>query len=320
MPKILLRVADEQLRSDIEAALAKTKFAVVVADPITAADSPKEITKQLLESKAAAVILDYIQDDAASVKLLQSTTDSARIPHFIFIMPKDIDLSHVLMAVNEGASAMIEQPVKMPALVNYVERAINGPGRLRINYKKNESSEDEVGELEKRIRILRQYNSALQKLVAYLLSTPLSEQKRKALIVSDSTYQRDILSKMLEEHLFSVLTATNAKDGLDVALAEKPLIVVSDLEMEGQNGIEFCRTLKIEHKFIPCHFIICTANSEKYDVVMAPGNGVDDCVIKPDNESGYKEFIARVALGLTLGSGGDDPGVMRRMTRVFTKD
>ncbi len=320
MPKVLLRVADEQLRSDIEAAFSQTKFTVVVADPITASDSPKEITKQLLDSKAAAVILDYIQDDAASVKLLQSTTDSARIPHFIFIMPKDLDLSHVLMAVNEGASAMIEQPVKIPSLINYVERAISGPGRLRIDYQKNESSEDELGELEKQVRILRQYNSSLQKLVAYLLSTPLSEQKRKALIVSDSSYQRDILTKMLEEHLFSVQTATNAKDGLDIALSEKPLIVVSDLEMEGQNGVEFCRSLKIEHKLIPCYFIICTANSEKYDAVLAPGNGVDDCVIKPNNESGYKEFIARVALGLMLGSGADDPGVMQRITRVFTKD
>lgn len=73
--------------------------------------------------------------------------------------------------------------------------------------------------------------------------------------------------------------------------------------MEGQNGVEFCRNLKITHKLIPCHFIICTANSEKVDAVMAPGNGIDDCVLKPNNENGYRELISRVALGLMLEDG-----------------
>lgn len=306
MPKILVRIADEKLRDEIVSALsaAGKKNVVVTEGPITQQDDPHETAKNLVNSRAAVVVLDYISDDAASVKLLQSTTDSAPTPHFIFIMPDELGISHILMAVNEGASAMIERPVKMPALVNYVERAITGPGRLRHeSMHAAVSGEDSIAEFEKHIRILRQHNTACQKLIVYMLATPMEEQTRKVLLVSDSAYQRDILKKMLEAHFFSVLTANSAKDGLEAALSEKPLIVVSDLEMEGQNGIEFCHSLKSEHKFVPCHFIICTANSEKLETIMSPGNGVDDCTLKPANENDYKEFMTRVALGLLLKGG-----------------
>ena len=318
MAKVSVRVSDAKLNAEIVAALsASGKRHVVVAEaPVGPLDNPRAIARGLVESGTTAVILDYIQDDAASVKLLQSTNDLARATHFIFIMPEELELSHVLMAVNEGASAMIKRPVNMASLINYVERAISGPGRFRGEFANSDaSSEDNVADLEKNIRTLRQQNSARQKLISYLLATSAAEQSRKVLLVSDSGYQRALFKKKLEDHFFRVFSADNAKDGLEMALAEKPLIVVSDLEMDGQNGIEFCRSLKIDHKFIPCYFIICTANQEKLDSIMVPGNGVDDGVLKPGNESDYSEFITRVAQGLLLEGASTIYGSTRALAR-----
>lgn len=315
MPKILVRIADEELANDIAAALTESnkRNNVVVGPPVSPDQNPHALAKELVESKTAAVVLDYLAEDAASVKLLQSSTDAARIPHFIFIMPEEYNVSHVLMAVNEGASAIIERPVRMPALVNYVERAISGPGRFRSDLLRGDATSEDVGELEDQVRQSRQFIVALQKLTSYLLSTPMSEQRRQVLVVSDSAYQRDLLKKVLEYHMFGVLTASNAADGLRIALEEKPLIVISDLELEGQNGLEFCHTLKIENKFIPCHFVICTANREKIDKILAPGNGVDDCVIK-SGDSDYRELISRVALGLLL----EDVKKSSSLTRIIS--
>jgi hypothetical protein len=39
---------------------------------------------------------------------------------------------------------------------------------------------------------------------------------------------------------------------LALALAERPRIVVSGMEFEGQTGVEFCQTLKFTNKYVPC--------------------------------------------------------------------
>ncbi len=51
---------------------------------------------------------------------------------------------------------------------------------------------------------------------------------------------------------------------------------------------------------MPCFFVICTANIEKVDTIMAPGNGVDGCVPKPSDERAIQELVATAAMGLLL--------------------
>ena len=139
-----------------------------------------------------------------------------------------------------------------------------------------------------------------RKLIAYLMSTPAANQHRTALIVSDSAYQRDNLKKLLEDHGFQVSLAQHPDEALEVALNDRPRVVISDFEMEGKNGIEFCHDLKIVHKYMPCFFIVCTANTEKVEEIMAPGNGVDGCVPKPSDEPSAHQLIATAAMGLLL--------------------
>ncbi|MDR0362561.1 MAG: response regulator [Planctomycetota bacterium] len=309
MHTILLRLADADLAAEIRDGLPVDRYAVTIADADTEPLSPADAAKRLLEGKYTVAVLDYVAEDAYSVKLMQAATDAGGAPGFIFVLPGDATMAHVIMAVNEGASAVVKPPVSVAAIVNYVGRAVLGPSRLRQDAAGDDAN---VEELEKQVRLMRQLNRASQKLVSYLLATPLSQQNRKALIVSDSAYQREMLKKLLEDHGFGVSTANDAGDGLRIALDERPLAVVSDLEMDGMNGIEFCKALKIDNKLIPCHFVICTANQAKFESVMAPGNGVDDCVMKPANENDNLEFLTRVALGLLL------EGATDRSTRIFT--
>ncbi len=300
MPKILVSLADREDRDNVASALRLKKHSIAARDPITAMDNPKRLAEELLEAKADVAIVDYLPDDAFSVKMLQAATDSARIPRFIFILPEDTPVSHILMAVNEGAAAIMEKPINLEALANYVERAISGPARFRYELGRESDRAQEIADIEHDAKSMRVQLAAYRKLISHLMATPVSSQHRSALVVSDSTYQRDYLRKLLEDHGFSVCQAANPEEGLATALENKPRVVISDLEMEGKNGIEFCRDLKIVHKFVPCYFVICTANSEKIQRVMAPGNGVDACVLKPSNESGNQDLIANAAMGLLL--------------------
>ncbi|MCD8138719.1 MAG: response regulator [Planctomycetaceae bacterium] len=300
MPKIIVSLANAEDQENICSALRLKRHSVKALPPATPEENPKAVAQRMVDEKAQVAIVDYLVEDAFSVKMLQAATDHARIPRFIFVLPEDAPLSHVLMAVNEGASAILQRPVNLESLDNYIERAINGPSRFRYELDMENTRAEEIAEMEHEFKVMKMQMASTRKLISFLMSTPLSAQHRTALVVSDSNYQQDYLKKPLEDHGFMVHLATNPDEGTRVALAEKPRIVISDLEMEGKNGIEFCHDLKITQKFMPCFFVICTANSEKVDTVMAPGNGVDACVIKPSNESGNQELIATAAMGLLL--------------------
>lgn len=300
MAKIVVNLADSREQENVCAALRLKKHAVSSLEQPKGKGGPKALAEAVVGSRADIAILDYIPDDAASVKMLQAATEQPFAPRFIFVLPDGTPVSHILMAVNEGAAAIIERPVNAEALANYVERAMSGPARFRRDPGRDAHAAEEVAQMEREGKIMRSQLAAARKLISFLMSTPSANQARSALVVSDSAYQRDHLRKILEDHGFHVSQAINPEEGLAKALEEKPRIVISDLEMEGKNGLEFCRDLKITHKFMPCHFIICTANSEKYEVVMAPGNGVDACVLKPANENGNLELVANAAMGLLL--------------------
>ena len=300
MAKIIVGLSDQREQEDVCSGLRLKKYTVSALSPEDMAQSPKSLAAKLVEEKADVAILDYIAEDATSVKMMQGATDYASLPRFIFVLPKGVPVSHILMAVNEGAAALVERPVNIEALSNYIERAISGPARFRYEKDRETSMAADYATMEREAKTLRLQTASTRKLISFLMSTPIASQHRSALIVSDSTYQRDSLRKLLEDHGFSVSLAQNPEEGLAVALEHKPRIVISDLEMEGKNGVEFCHDLKIAHKYMPCFFVICTANSEKIDTVMAPGNGVDGCVMKPSNEMGNQELIATAAMGLLL--------------------
>jgi twitching motility two-component system response regulator PilH len=300
MPKIIVSLSNAEEQEAVAAALRLKRYDIVALPPMTADDSPKDVLAGIVTAKASVAVMDYVEADALSVKLLQASTDIAHYPRFIFVVPDGLATAHALMAVNEGASALIACPVNTEALANYVERALYGPARFRHEIAADSAVSQELGEMEQEAKAMQTRLASDRKLISYLMSTPVANQHRTAMVVSDSAYQRDNLKKLLEDHGFQVSLAQNPAEGLETALSERPRVVISDLEMEGKNGIEFCRDLKIDHKYMPCFFIVCTANTEKIDLVMAPGNGVDACVPKPADEPASHALVATAAMGLLL--------------------
>ena len=300
MARILLCLSDENAAA-AASALAGTRHGVTqLALPDPSADL-KAVISAIMEQNADVVVMDYWPEDAASVKLMQVITETADRPEFIFVEAgsEPVEREQVLMALNEGARAFLPRKFQPSALANYVERAVSGPGRLRAKLLESHLP-DEASGLEEELGSLRRRVSGFQKLISYLLATPGQSQHRKTLVVSDSPYQLDLLKKILDEHNIPALTASNPADGLNIALSERPRIIVSDLELEGQTGLEFCQAVKFTNKLIPCYFVICTANQDKISKVMIPGNGVDDCLIKPSGQNDTVNFVSRVALGFLL--------------------
>ena len=67
---------------------------------------------------------------------------------------------------------------------------------------------------------------------------------KKVLIVEDEAPIRKIMSDMLKETHFTVLEAHDGKQGLEVALSEKPDIILLDLLMPFMSGHEMLKVLR----------------------------------------------------------------------------
>ncbi|MDR1394991.1 MAG: response regulator [Deltaproteobacteria bacterium] len=298
---VLMLIDDGELKAKFTGFLAKERLTVTDGPALKSSSQVNETVSFIAAAKPNLVIMDYVSEDEASVKVLQGICDLDTRIDVIFSGSKEqADLDSIMLAFNEGVRAFIPADISQVALVNYVNRALEGPDRFR-----SEPSGSGPGGLsiqdDHHFNRLRVRLDSSQKLIAYLLSTPLSSQARRVLVLSDSAYQRELLKKHLEDSNFVVLAASNFEDAVSLTLAEKPRIVVSDYTLEdGKNGVDFCKALKFTHKFGPCYFVVCTASMDKMSSIMTPGNGVDDCVLKPSLTSSLNEFLTSVAVGLLL--------------------
>lgn len=70
--------------------------------------------------------------------------------------------------------------------------------------------------------------------------------KTKILIVDDSATIVEMLKVLMQRKSYQVLTANNGLSGLNIAILEKPEVVVLDLMLPQMNGYNVCRKIK-EH-------------------------------------------------------------------------
>ena len=86
------------------------------------------------------------------------------------------------------------------------------------------------------------------------------------LIIEDSLSEMELMSHYLRESGFLVLNATGAKQGLAVALEQKPNVILTDVVMPGMSGFELCRSLKKNPETQKIPIIICTSKNQEIDV------------------------------------------------------
>ncbi|MDR1314640.1 MAG: response regulator [Deltaproteobacteria bacterium] len=297
---ILLHLSDAPLKEKLEGFLDGGKYTLLPPLQTPPGGPDAATAAEILASRPDVVVLDYIAEDAWSVKVLQEVTDERRATGFIFAdAAGGTDLENLTMAFNEGAAAFVRPDVQKAAFLNMIARICEGPARIRHSrdgYRQLEEDLQSTGQALSKAKTLL---AAAQKLVGYLLATPVNAQPRRALVLSDSSYQREMLKKLMEDFNFQVLTASGVDEAVNLALAEKPRIIISDYALEdGRTGVDFCQEMKFNRKFQPLYFVVCTAGLDKLPAIMAPGNGVDDCILKPSSDSSTAEFISRVALGL----------------------
>ncbi|PHR23210.1 MAG: DNA-binding response regulator [Fluviicola sp.] len=101
------------------------------------------------------------------------------------------------------------------------------------------------------------------------------------LIIDDEADIRDILAYNLKKEGFTVYTAPNGKDGIEIARTSQPDIVILDVMMPEMDGIEVCEILRNDASTKHIRICFLTARSEDYSQIAGLDAGADDYVAKP---------------------------------------
>lgn len=109
------------------------------------------------------------------------------------------------------------------------------------------------------------------------------------LVVDDDARLRQLLSRYLAEHGYLVSTAANAGDArAQLASMEFDLIVL-DVMMPGENGVDLTRSLRADNR-VP--ILLLTAMGDTKDRITGLDAGADDYVGKPFEP---RELLLRIA-------------------------
>jgi len=126
----------------------------------------------------------------------------------------------------------------------------------------------------------------------------MTSSTQSVLIVEDDQQTRDLISRYLREHAFTVGAVTSGKE-MDRYLSQNKVdLIVLDLMLPGEDGLSLCRRVRTE-SMTP--IIILTAKGEDLDRILGLEMGADDYLPKPFNP---RELLARINAVLRRQSSG----------------
>jgi two-component system, chemotaxis family, response regulator PixH len=114
------------------------------------------------------------------------------------------------------------------------------------------------------------------------------------LVVEDTLSEMELLSHYLRESGYSVIATASAKDALNIAIGQKPDVIVTDVVMPGMSGFELCRTLKKHPVTENIPIVICSSKNQEIDRLWGMKQGADGYITKPFGREQLARAIASV--------------------------
>jgi DNA-binding response OmpR family regulator len=101
------------------------------------------------------------------------------------------------------------------------------------------------------------------------------------LVVEDDPVILRLLEVNFELEGFGVLLAHDGAEGLDVAKAKRPDLIVTDIMMPRMSGTELVQALKADPATAAIPIILLSAKAQTSDLKAGMDSGADDYVTKP---------------------------------------
>jgi two-component system, cell cycle response regulator DivK len=111
------------------------------------------------------------------------------------------------------------------------------------------------------------------------------------LIVEDSELNRDLLVQIFEDS-YDIELAANGRSAVDIASAKQPDLILMDVGLPGQSGLEAVRAIRARGAQMP--IVAVSSGVMPGDRERAIEAGFDDFVAKPIDDLVLVEKVARL--------------------------
>lgn len=122
--------------------------------------------------------------------------------------------------------------------------------------------------------------------------------RKKILVVDDSPTALLWQQMLLRNEPFEIITATDGDEGVRVAQAEHPDLVLLDVVMPRMNGFDACRAMRLDPDLREIPIFLVTTRSEMNSVTAGYESGCTEFITKPIDKF---ELIAKIHSYLPLG-------------------
>ena len=118
------------------------------------------------------------------------------------------------------------------------------------------------------------------------------KETKKILVVDDEPPIRDILMRNLEKEGYEVIEAADGVTAVNMALEEKPDLMILDIMLPKLDGLSVCKRVK---NSLNIPILMLTARDGEIDKILGLELGADDYITKPFS---VRELVARVKANL----------------------
>jgi CheY-like chemotaxis protein len=104
---------------------------------------------------------------------------------------------------------------------------------------------------------------------------------KKILVADDESHILHVVSLKLRNAGFEVLTAADGQEALELAISERPDLLITDYHMPQLSGLELCRKLKHDPITAKIPAIMLTARGYDLDLKDTQDSGILRMLSKP---------------------------------------
>src|SRR5687768_8916236 len=115
----------------------------------------------------------------------------------------------------------------------------------------------------------------------------------KILVVEDNSDSRDLLHLFFTNEGYTVPTAVDGREGLEMAKVEKPDLILTDIAMPEMDGLEMIRQIRLEPEGAKTPILIFTAH-RSFTTEEAREAGADQVFYKPVNIDEVKKVVRAI--------------------------
>ncbi len=111
---------------------------------------------------------------------------------------------------------------------------------------------------------------------------------KRILVVEDNEKNMYLISFILKKNNYEVIEARNGEQGIELAIKEKPDLIIMDIQLPGIDGLESTKRIKESEEASRIPIIALTSYAMTGDREKALNTGFTEYIEKPIN---FKNFI-----------------------------